>query len=151
MSHIFQASDLAAKRRELMDSAREGLAQIRDTDGTGLVMLREAQFEQLREERALFASFVALEGALTRPLAQRRTTDYGDFAWLAAFDEDDQETFRSELLDALAESLAHGTLAPAGKCIDDWRRTARALSSQKVREALTGVGGDAFTEVERPE
>lgn len=153
MDHIYQASDLASKRRELMDAARLGFAQIRDTDGTGLVMLPQARFDFLRALREQFSRFVVLEGALERPAKQRRATDFGEFAWLTAFDEDDQRTFRRELLEALVQSLAVESVESAVRCINEWRTTARALSNEKSRRILTGAGDDdsAFEEVERPE
>ena len=66
MEHIYQASDLASKRRELMDAARAGLAQIRDTDGTGLVMVPQGRFELLRALREQFSRYIALEAIFER-------------------------------------------------------------------------------------
>lgn len=153
MDHIYQASDLASKRRELLDDARLGFAQIRDTDGTGLVMLPQGRFDFLRALREQFGRFIALEGTLERPAKERRATDFGEFAWLTAFDEDDQLSFRRELLDALVQSLAGDSVEPAERCIKEWRTTARALSNEKSHRILTGAGDDAaaFQEVERPE
>ncbi len=153
MDHIYQASDLASKRRELMDAARGGFAQIRDTDGTGLVMLPQGRFDFLRALREQFGRFIGLEGTLERPAKERRATDFGEFAWLTAFDEEDQLTFRRELLDALVQCLAGDTVEPAERCINEWRTTARALSNEKSRRILTGRGEDdsAFEEVARPE
>src|SRR5208283_1286528 len=95
--HIYAASDLARKRVEVMDAARAGVALIRDTDGTGLVMLEQQQFEFLRGIRELVSKWVMLDLALGRPFTERRSTDFGEFAWLTAFDNDDQVTFRQEL------------------------------------------------------
>ena len=39
MTRIYQSSDLSTKRRELLDAARSGYAQIRDRDGMGLVSI----------------------------------------------------------------------------------------------------------------
>lgn len=152
MDHIYQASDLASKRRELMDAARLGFAQIRDTDGTGLVMLPQGRFDFLRALREHFSRFIALEGTFERPVKERRATDFGEFAWLTAFDEEDQLSFRRELLDALMQSLAGDSVEPAERCINEWRTTARALSNEKSRRILTGAGDDdaAFEEVARP-
>lgn len=152
MDHIYQASDLASKRRELMDAARLGFAQIRDTDGTGLVMLPQSRFDFLRALREQFSRFIALEGTLERAAKERRATDFGEFAWLTAFDDDDQLSFRRELLEALMQSLATDSVEPAERCIAEWRTTARALSNEKARRILTGPGDDdaAFEEVARP-
>ena len=153
MEHIYQASDLAGKRRELMDAARSGFAQIRDTDGTGLVLLPQGRFDLLRALRDHFSRFISLEATFERPMADRRVTDFGEFAWLAAFDEDDQLAFRRELMETLVQCLAIDSVEPVEKCIRDWRTTARALSHEKARRVLTSLGqGDAsFEEVRRPE
>lgn len=152
MEHIYQASDLAGKRRELMDAARSGFAQIRDTDGTGLVLLPQGRFDLLRALRDQFSRFVSLEAAFERPKSERRVTDFGDFAWLTAFEEDDQLSFRRELMETLVQSLATDSVDPVEKCIRDWRTTAHALANEKARHVLTSGGeGDAsFEEVRRP-
>ena len=153
MEHIYQASDLAGKRRELMDAARSGFAQIRDTDGTGLVLLPQGRFDLLRALRDHFSRFMSLEATLERPKGERRVTDFGELAWLAAFDEDDQLSFRRELMEALIQCLATDSVAPVEKCIRDWRATAVALSNEKARRVLTTPGPSeaSFEEVGRPE
>ncbi len=153
MVHIYQASDLAGKRREVMDAAKSGFAQIRDRDGTGLVMLPLGRFDLLRAFREHFARFVSLEATLERPKKERRVTDFGDLAWLAAFDEDDQYSFRRELMETLTQCLATDSVAPVEKCIRDWRTTAAALANENARRVLTTSGADnaSFEEVGRPE
>lgn len=150
--NIFQASDLSAKRRQVMNTARSGFARIRDTDGTGLVLLPQRSFEFLRSLGQQLTKIVTLDAALQRPRKDRRPADYGELAWLTAFDEDDQETFRSEFLSALSQALAIESVAPADACIREWRVTARALANEKVRRALTSAGEPeaAFEEVKRP-
>lgn len=151
--HIYQASDLAGKRRELLDVARSGFAQIRDTDGVGLVLMPQGRFELLRALREQFSRFVLLEATFERPAEERRVTDFGEFAWLAPFDADDQQTFRKELMEALVQCFATDSLEPVEKCIRDWRTTARALSNEKSRRVLMGAGDEAasFEQVSRPE
>jgi hypothetical protein len=153
MEHIYQASDLAGKRRELMDAARSGFAQIRDTDGTGLVLLPQGKFDLLRALRTHFSRFISLQAALERPRNERRVTDFGEFAWLAVFDEDEQLEFRRELVETLVQSLATDSVEPVEKCIADWRTTALALANEKARRVLTspGEGESSFDEVGRPE
>src|SRR5688572_10868079 len=140
MEHIYQASDLAGKRRELIDAARAGFAQIRDTDGTGLVLLPRGRFELLSALRDQFSRFISLEAAFQRPKNERRVTDFGEYAWLTAFDDDDQVSFRRELMESLTQCLATDSLSPVEECIRDWRRTAQALSSEKARRVLTSRG-----------
>jgi hypothetical protein len=150
MERIYLASDLAQKRREVIDEARSDFAQIRDTDGTSLVMLEQRRFDFLRGMLGLVAKWVRLDLALSRPFAERHSTDFGEFAWLESFDQDDQETFHSELLEAINLAVANSDLAPIKTCIDDWQRTARALSNEKVKRALTAAGDDDYAEVKRP-
>jgi hypothetical protein len=150
MERVYLASDLAQKRREVIEEARSDYAQIRDTDGTSLVMLEQRRFDFLRGMLGLVPKWVRLDLALSRPFAERRSTDFGELAWLESFDQDDQETFRGELLEAINLAVANGDLAPIKTCIDDWRRTAQALSNDKVKRALTRPGDDDFTEVKRP-
>jgi hypothetical protein len=153
MEHIYSASDLSAKRRELIDAARAGFAQIRDTDGTGLVLLPQRNFDLLRFLRDILGKLVTLEAARERPARERRLTDFGELAWLASFEEDDQATFHSELLEAVAKSIASETPEPVETCIRDWRTTATALSNEKSRRILMSPGEalTAFEEVKRPE
>jgi len=56
------------------------------------------------------------------------------------FDEDDQRTFRRELLEALVRAVALDSVEPVDACLDEWRRTARALSNEKSRRILTSSG-----------
>lgn len=154
MERIYQASDLAQKRREVIDAAKaDGFAQIRDSDGVGLVLLPQGRFELLRALRDLLARFVALEATFERPAQERRVTDFGEFAWLTAFDADDQQEFRRELMGSLLQCLAMESVDPVEKCVRDWRTTARALSNEKSRRVLTGAGeaDSAFEQVRRPE
>jgi hypothetical protein len=148
---IFQASDLSGKRREVMDGARNGFVRIRDTDGMGLVMLPQRSFEFLTSARHLLAKLIQLEAALGRPRTERRVADYGEFSWLAAFDSDDETTFRLELIDAITQSLGTESTEPVEACIRAWRTTARALSTDRVRKALTSPGDVAYKEVRRPD
>lgn len=114
---------------------------------------RHLTLELLRALREQFSRFIALEAIFERPKEQRRVTDYGEFAWLSAFDEDDQLSFRHELMESLVHCLANDTIEPAERCVAEWRMTARALSSEKSRRILTGPGDDVgrFEEVTRTE
>ena len=153
-SVIYTASDLqSTKRRKILDQARSSCAQIRDKDGMGLVLLRQSSFDLLRSLRALFSKFVSLEAAFERPTAERRATDFGEFAWLTAFDEDDQQTFRREFLEAVSQSIASDSVEAVEQCIHDWRLSARVLSNEKSRRIHTSPGESlsAFTEVGKPE
>lgn len=153
MEHIYQASDLSAKRRELMDAARTEFVQIRDTDGTGLVLGPKGGLDFLRAARKMLATLVTLQAAFDRPGKHKRPSELGEFAWLAAFDADDQATFRSELLEVLAQALSTDSMEPVEKCVREWKTTARALENDMSRRILTAPGEklEAFDEVGRPE
>jgi hypothetical protein len=147
---VFQASDLAgAKRREFLVAAREGGALLRDTDGFALTMVPLAQFDAITEiAQVAVAALVAL-GALRRGL--KRPADFGQLAWLAAFDEDDRSEFFEELRDALALAESTRDATPVETCLRDWRTTAQALSDPQRRAVLAGPGDDDYAEVARPE
>ena len=77
--------------------------------------------------------------------------DFGQLAWLAAFDEDDRAEFFEELRDALSVAAATRDAGPVETCLREWRTTARALSDPLRRAILTGPGDDDYAEVARPE
>ncbi len=151
---IYTASDLqSSKRRIILDQARSGCAEIRDKDGTGLVLVRKSNFVLLRSVREWFSKFVTVLAAFERPTSERRPTDFGELSWLSEFDEEDRQVFRKELLEALNRSLSLDSFEPVENLIRDWRTTASALSNPEGRRVLTSPGDQlsAFTEVERPE
>src|SRR6185437_8318976 len=145
---MYQASDLAgAKRREFLGAAREGGALLRDTDGFALTMIPLAQLEAITEiAQVAVAALVAL-GARGRGLT--RPADFGQLAWLAAFDEDDRTEFFGELRDALSLAEATRDAAPVETCLREWRTTARALSDPLRHSVLTAPGDDDYVEVHR--
>lgn len=150
-STIFQASDLAQRRREFIDEARRGCARLRDTDGAHLVMVPSSTFEVLVSLRDWLARDLRLELVLQRPWAERRPVEFGDLAWLSVFDNDDQMEFHRELHEALMLSLSSDSTEPVDRCLREWRTTATALSDETRRAVLTGaVSADQFEEVERP-
>lgn len=149
--HIFTASDLAQSRRDVLNQAKSGGALIRDSDGTGLVLVPQQHLELLRSQRALFESLLRLTAIFGRSRDQRRASDYGEFAWLEVFDDDDQREFHSEFVDALMRSFADETDTAVSECVAAWRVTARALANPKVREVLTSPGDESYATVGRPE
>ncbi len=130
---IYTASDLqSSKRRIILDQARSGCAEIRDKDGTGLVLVRKSNFVLLRSVREWFSKFVTVLAAFERPTSERRPTDFGELSWLSEFDEEDRQVFRKELLEALNRSLSLDSFEPVENLIRDWRTTASALSNQRA-------------------
>jgi hypothetical protein len=149
-SAVFQASDLAgAKRREFIGAAREGGALLRDTDGFALTMVPLAQLEAVTEIAQVAVAALLALAALGR--GSTRPADFGQLAWLAAFDEDDRAEFFEELRDALSVAEATRDAGPVETCLREWRMTARALSDPLRRAILTAPGDDDYAEIDRPE
>jgi len=151
---IYTVSELqSTKRRKILNEARSRGAQIRDKDGTGLVLVRQRVFELLQWAWDLVPEVIQLATLLERPLAERQPIAFGVFAWLAVFEEEDQRTFLKEIREAIVKSLALQSVDAVEELIRDWRTTASALSNEKGRRVLTSVGESLgeFHEVDRPE
>ena len=148
---IYSASDLANRRREFLDEARRGAADLRDTDGTGLVMVPASLLAVLTELRNWLARDLNLERVLGHAYHERQPLEFGDLAWLSHFDDDDQQEFHQELHEALVLSLASDSIQPVNQCVADWKRTAQALADPMRRDILKGeVKEGEFEEVGRP-
>lgn len=134
---IFQASDLARDRTRFLDAARSGRARVRDKDGTGLVMLPEAELEVLEGFAAWsqrlnqLTALVESERALTPALL-------GELAWLRVFDAEDIREFIGELHQALIADLADQRIDTVLATVSDWRTTARQLEDPLRRSVLLG-------------
>jgi hypothetical protein len=114
-------------------------------------MVPSSAFEVLVSLREWLARDLRLEDVLGRPWAERRPVQFGDLAWLSAFDDDDQVEFHRELHEALMLSLSSDSTDPVDRCVNEWRTTARALSDPTRRAVLVGaVTKDDFGEVDRP-
>jgi hypothetical protein len=147
---IFLTSDLAKKRLEVLAAARDGIARLRDKDGTGLVIVPETRLTLLEELADWSQALIRLE-ALMRRSVRPRVSELGELAWLRCFDLGDLREFADELHDALVAAHADGDTDPLNDCIYSWRATARELADPLRREALTSPHqpGD-FTEVGEP-
>lgn len=148
---IYTASDLARRRRALLDAARRGVARLRDTDGTSLVMLREDHVLALTLVARWSMARVRLADLLGTPAPSRPIAAYGDAAWLRVFDDDDLRQFLRELDDALVAATADESPRPLEELLAGWRATADALADPAARAVLLG-GFDPrdFEEVDRP-
>ena len=96
---IFQSSDLANKRTEVLEAARNGQARVRDKDGTSLVMLPESRLRLLETLTKWWQAYMKLEALLHRSELPR-AGELGELAWLCVFDRADFQEFVSELHDA---------------------------------------------------
>lgn len=134
---IFQPTDLATKRLEFLDAARNGQARLRDKDGTSLVMLPESKLRLLETLAKWWQAYMRLESIL-RKTELPRASELGELAWLRAFDRGDLEEFVSELHDALVAANADEDTVALDDCIRAWRTTARQLEDPLRRSVLLG-------------
>jgi hypothetical protein len=151
-SVIFKVSDLAQSRTELLEAARHGRARVRDTDGTGLVMLREQELVLLEQLTTWSRALSRLEKLLKlgEPPTVRELGP--ELAWLRAFDPDDLQEFAEELDDALVAAQADGDAAPIENAVSAWRLTARQLEDPLRRSILLGTHVETdYLDISRPE
>lgn len=157
---IYQSSDLNRRGRAILDSARDGLARVRDRDGVSLVMTREERLAELEDASAMMrrlaeavASFVVLERAVAHRADPEPTLpEFGAWTWLRTLPREDLDEFLQEARDSLIASCRELSLAPLQDTLDGWRATAEALSDDISRETLLGTPDEAaFVEAERPE
>ncbi len=148
---IFQASDLANKRTELLSAARSGLARLRDKDGTSLVMLPESKLRLLEVLSEWSRALLRLEALISRGVTPS-ISDLGELAWLRVFDAEDLQEFMSDLQASLVAAHADGDVATLDECLHAWRTTARQLEDPLRRSVLLGRHEPAdFVEAGRPD
>jgi hypothetical protein len=148
---IFQPTDLAQRRVEFLEAAREGVARLRDKDGTSLVMLPERRLRLLEELAEWSNAHLRLEELLRRG-GTLTVGDLGPLAWLRVFDREDLTKFLQELHDALVAAHADNDSRTLDACLHAWRVTASQLEDPLRRSVLLGdVGQDDLVEVDRPD
>ncbi|MBN9375634.1 MAG: hypothetical protein J0I40_09635 [Cellulomonas sp.] len=135
MDMIYQASDLATRRREFINAARDGRAHLRDTDGTELVALRAGELEVLDGLAFWSGQHRRLE-RLLRDVEAPNVEQLGDLAWLRVFDRDDLVAFVEELYECLIAATADRNLAVLLEAVDAWRATAQQLEDPLRRSVL---------------
>jgi hypothetical protein len=135
---IFQPTDLVgSKRRAFLDAAKAGRARLRDSDGTSIVALPEAELDALD----LVATWSAEHHRLVTLLAKNRlltVLDLDSLAWLHVLDRDDQQAFADELQEALVLAMSMHDGAPVRDAVHAWRVTASELADPVRREVLLG-------------
>ena len=149
---IFQSSDLATKRTEVLDAARKGQARVRDKDGTSLVMLPESRLRLLETLTKWWQAYMKLEALLHRSELPR-ASDLGELAWLRAFDREDFQEFVSELHDALIAADADEDSTVLDECVRAWRITARQLEDPLRRSVLLhgSFAPDQYVDASEPD
>ena len=147
---IYQTSDLnTGARREFIEDARRGEARLRTPDGDALVMLREARLGHLSAIRDHALAYLTLDAALSRPRAERRASDFGAWAFIAAFEDDDILEFQTEMNEAIVSAASGYDSTLIETALDAWRRSARTLSDPVAREILSGqVSEDDWRELD---
>jgi hypothetical protein len=146
---IYTASDLDRRRREVTDTARRGLARIRDTDGMGLVLLPARHYEVLETVSRWYERLEVVERARAKPAADRVPADFGELTWLRHLDDDDLAQFLREVRAAVSVAYHDDDLSELEQLVRDWRATADELADPARREVLLG-GFDAADYVEAP-
>ncbi|GEB17078.1 hypothetical protein GUY44_24235 [Pimelobacter simplex] len=146
---IYMASDLSTSaRREFIEEGRQGFARLRTTAGDSLVLLREARLEHLSSIRDHALAYLLLDAALRRPREERRPQDFGPWAFIEVFEDDDIIDFQSEVNDAITRAASGGDAEGIESVLDAWRRSARTLSDPVAREILSGqVSAEDWVEV----
>ena len=147
---IYQPSDLAGNHRKtFIAEALDSQARLRSTDGESLIMMREARLEHVAAVRDHAVSYLTLDMALRRPRKQRRPGDYGPWAFLDAFEDEDIEEFQQEVNDAIVRAASGRDHSPVERLLHEWRMSAETLSDPVAREILDGRSSDEdWVEVE---
>lgn len=143
---IYQSSDLASRRKEIVDNAQQSVAVIRTPNGESVSMLPTAALERLGSIRDNARNYLVLDNALSRPRGERRVTDFGAWAFASDLDEDQLALFRAEVNDALMKACAG--LDSVDEVVSSWRDTA-ALMASGVLDDLDDL--EAFVEAGYPE
>jgi hypothetical protein len=149
---IYQTSDLSgAARREFIEQARNGQAHLRTPEGDALVMLRQANLEHLSAMRDHAISYLMFNNAMSRPRDERRAADFGDWAFMHTFDDDDLAEFQVEINSSLMLAASGQDVAVVEATLDAWRRSARTLQDSVALSILSGeVDSDEWVELDRP-
>ncbi len=150
---IYQSSDLNQRGRAFLDAARAGLARLRDKDGLSLVMLPERRVNALFAIANAAANLFTVEAALQTGRAQASNlSQYGEWTWLRAFDEEDLREFIGEMRQAIVAAAREESSDLIEGAVHRWRTTAEALADPLRRQILLGADNlDDYVEVSRPE
>lgn len=140
---IYQPSDLTGADREtFIADAMESQARLRDTSGESLVMLREARLEHITAVSDYAVAYLTLDMTMKRPRAERRVGDYGPWAFIEVFPDDDIEEFQQEVNEAIVRAVSGRDHAPVEELVQQWRMSADTLSDPVAREILAGETSD---------
>lgn len=144
---IYQPSDLAGNdRKNFIADALESRARLRTTTGEALVMVRESELEFGATMREHAVAYLTLDIAMRRDRDERRASDYGDWAFIRTFDDEDIEDFRIEINDAIVIAASQQNLGPIDSCLHAWRMSARTMASSAARAVLEGTEAEEMVD-----
>lgn len=149
---IYQSSDLAGSgRKQFVADALRDQARLRSADGQALVMLREAKLEHVAAIRDYAVSYLTVTTAIKRDRSERRPSDFGNWAFIQVFDDDDIHEFLDEVNDAIVLAASGSDHSKLAKLLHDWQMSARTLSDPVAREILADdVSDEDWVEVGVP-
>jgi len=133
-TRTYQATDVARRSREVLDSGRAGGTLIRDKDGVVLLLAPAEEVARGEELTEVAGDFVRLHRALGAK--SRDVGAYGGFGWLSVFPLEDQRLFAEELEGPLLLALSGGPVEPLRDLISDWRATAELWADEALRAEL---------------
>ncbi len=147
---IYQSSDLAGSgRKAFVADALRSKARLRSTEGESLIMMREARLEHVSAVRDYAVAYLTLDMAMRRPRDERRASDYGPWAFLSVFPDDDIEDFQQEVNDAIVRAASGEQHTAVEALLHQWRMSAETLADPVAREILDGhIGDEDWVEVE---
>ena len=149
--HIFQTSDLAgAERKTFIEAARRGRAYLRAPDGESLVMLRESELETAMAIKEVLLDYVNVLRAVSEPLVRRAPSDYGRWAFLAVFEDEDLNEFLAEMDSAIVRGASLARIDEIEQTLSAWRQSARTLSDPTSRSILMGEASNDWLEASAP-
>lgn len=118
--HVFVASDLAHKRRDVLDAARsESGALIRDTDGTVLAIVDAGRLGALHRLSEITGGFAALAASLDQQSVS--SASLGVFSWAAHW----SAVRRANLVHDVADALSVAVSLQDPGAVDELIRQAR--------------------------
>lgn len=134
---IYQPTDLAGtKRREFIEAAKTGRAQLRDSDGTSIVALPARELKLL-DELARWSSEIRRLYELLGSGAPLTVSRLDQLAWLRVFEPEDIRAFADEMQEALIVAMADRDPDLIEEVERAWRITASEVEDPLRRAALT--------------
>jgi hypothetical protein len=145
-------TDLQRHYRSILDEAKVGEARVRDSDGTSILLIPEAQVHALRQVSAAAANLAAVE-TVAEAMASRcpGLTEYGEWSWLRVFDADDLREFIRDIREAIVVAAREGSSALLEEQLRAWHVTAQQATDPVFRDILRGGASEGnFVEVGGP-